>query len=117
MTLINMTNYATGHKAEEYAAKYLQKQGYKIVALNWKTKYCEIDLVAKKDNVIYLVEVKYRQNDRQGRGLDYITPKKLKQMKFSAEMWVENNNWSGDYCLAALEIDSGGGTNFIEIDS
>lgn len=110
-----MTNYSVGHDAETVAAKYLRKHGFKIRELNWKTRWCEIDVVAEKDKTIYFVEVKYRQSTRFGTGLDYITPKKVQQMSFAAEMWVSNHDWSGDYQLAALEVDgSTGEINFLE---
>jgi len=99
-----MSNYSTGHVAEEYAAKYLQKHGFKIVDLNWKTKYCEIDIIAQKKKRIYFIEVKYRQSDSHGSGLDYITDKKLKRMRFAAEIWVLENNWKNDYTLGAIEM-------------
>ncbi len=108
-----MTNFATGHAAEQVAAEYLQDKRFKIVCLNWKTRYCEIDIVAQKDNAIYFVEVKSRKNSLQGSGLDYITPRKLKQMTFAAEMWVSENKWKGDYCLAAISIE-GNEINFLE---
>lgn len=101
-----MTNFQTGHDAEKTAAEYLQKKGYKIIDINWKTKYCEIDIIAQKDKSIYFVEVKYRNNDSYGSGLDYITPKKLKQMTFAAEMWIQQNNTKFNYQLAALELSS-----------
>lgn len=100
-----ITNYQSGHSAEVQAAEYLKSQGFKIHELNWKTKYCEIDIVAEKDKAVYFVEVKYRKNQNQGFGIDYITPKKLNQMRFAAEMWVSNHNWSGEYQLAAIGID------------
>ena len=100
-----MTNYAAGHSAEVRAAEYLKQNGFIVIELNWKTKYCEIDVVAEKDKAVYFVEVKYRRNNNQGYGLDYVTPKKLNQMRFAAEMWVSNNNWSGEYQLAAIGID------------
>lgn len=99
-----MTNYAVGHIAEEYAANYLKKQGYKIIALNWKTKYCEIDIIAQKKKRIYFIEVKYRESDHQGSGLEYITPAKLRRMRFAAEIWVLENKWSKDYTLGAIEM-------------
>lgn len=108
-----MTNYQTGHAAEKWAAEYLESKGYKIIALNWKTKYCEIDIVAQKKKVIYFVEVKYRRNTKQGYGLDYVTPRKLRQMRFAAEMWVSNQRWPGRYQLAAMGID-GGEISFID---
>ncbi len=100
-----MTNYQTGHQAEKDAAEYLESKGYKIMQLNWKTKYCEIDIVARKKERIYFVEVKYRQTRSQGFSLEYITPKKLNQMRFAAEIWVSNHSWTGEYQLAAIGID------------
>jgi len=99
-----MTNYKTGHDAEKHAAKYLASLGYKIHDLNWKTRFCEIDIVAEKSKTIYFVEVKYRKSSAFGSGLDYITPKKLNQMKFAAEMWVSSHDWKEDYQLAAIEL-------------
>jgi|SRR3989344_1393411 len=99
-----MTNYAVGHLAEEYAAKYLEKLGYEILALNWKTRYCEIDIISKRKKVIYFIEVKYRKTADQGAGLDYITAKKLGKMQFAARMWVSENDWNNDYSLGALEV-------------
>ncbi len=101
-----MTNFQTGHDAEKVAAEFLVAHGYEILELNWRTPVCEIDIVAKHKNTIYFVEVKYRSNSFQGTGLDYITPKKLKQMEFSAQCWVEAEKWSGDYRLSAIEVTS-----------
>ncbi len=102
-----MTNYSHGQQAEQTAADYLVKHGYKILARNWRTRTCEIDIVAQKNKALYFVEVKYRQSDSQGHGTDYITPKKLKQMQYAAELWVQEHQWSGEYQLAAASIDSG----------
>ncbi len=99
-----MSSYQTGQQAELAASLYLQEQGFKILARNWRTRYCEIDIVALKDSTIYFVEVKYRATTRQGTGLDYITPKKLQQMHFAAEMWLTNHHWYGQSSLAALEV-------------
>jgi Holliday junction resolvase-like predicted endonuclease len=71
---------------------------------NWRTKWCEIDIVAQKTQTIYFVEVKYRKSAAWGSGLEYITSKKLKQMQFAAMFWVTENNWDGDYSLAAVEV-------------
>lgn len=99
-----MTNFSHGRAAEAAAIEYLKQNSFKILTQNWRTRYCEIDVVAQKDKVIYFVEVKYRQGDQQGSGLDYITPKKLKQMNLAARFWASDNNWQDDYRLAALEV-------------
>jgi uncharacterized protein (TIGR00252 family) len=90
-----------GKEAELKVAEYLKSVGFKVLEHNWRTRVCEIDLVAQKENVIYFIEVKYRGNNEQGGGLEYITPKKLKQIHFAAEIWVQQNNWTGDYRLLA----------------
>lgn len=99
-----MTNFAHGREAEATAAKYLESLGYAIRAQNWRTRRCEIDIVAEKGRIIYCVEVKYRQNAAQGSGLEYITPKKLRQMHYAAETWAAENGWQGDTSLAAIEL-------------
>lgn len=99
-----MTNFSHGRAAEEAASNYLEKLGYKVLTKNWKTRYCEIDIVAKNKKTVYFVEVKYRVSDSQGTGLEYITAKKLGQMKFAAQMWVAENHWADDYQLAAMEV-------------
>lgn len=98
-----------GNFAEEQVADYLVKGGYEIVDRNWKTKFCEIDIVAKKDSCAYLVEVKYRSNAAQGSGFEYITRSKLQQMKRAADAWATYNNWPGEYVLSAAEVS---GPNF-----
>lgn len=110
-----MTNYSTGHDAEKDASIYLEELGFKILALNWKTRFCEIDIVAQKGKSIYFVEVKYRNSDRYGDGFSYITPKKLKQMNFAARMWISDQKWDGDCTLAAIAA-SPAGFDFIEIN-
>jgi ribonuclease HII len=82
------TTKQIGDKAETVVAEYLQSNGHEIVERNWKTKFCEIDIVSQKDDCLYFTEVKYRKNTNQGGGIAAITPKKLKQMKFAAEYYA-----------------------------
>ena len=93
-----------GSEAEAAAADYLEARGYEVLERNWRTRVCEIDIVAKKNSTVHFVEVKYRSSSRQGGGLDYITPKKLKQMTFAAECWVDEHAYAGDYRLGAIEV-------------
>lgn len=99
-----MSTTETGRRAESAVAVYLQGQGYQMLQQNWRTRWCEIDVVAQKEQTIYFVEVKYRKNDYYGDGLAYVTPKKLQQMHFAAELWVSNYQWNGDYTLAAASV-------------
>lgn len=99
-----MSTVETGRRAEQVAADFLVYKGCTILQHNWRTRRCEIDVVAYRDDVVYFCEVKYRLTHNQGLGLDYITPKKLSQMRFAAEVWVVSNNWNGEYQLCAIEV-------------
>ena len=99
-----MSSTETGRKAERAASVYLEMRGYQIVERNWRRPRSEIDIIAKKDGVVYFVEVKYRRNDDQGGGLEAITASKLEHMRRAAEGWVEETEWAGQYQLAAIEI-------------
>jgi ribonuclease HII len=89
--IVQPTTKQIGDLAEDIAAKYLMKFGHKILDRNWKNKFCEIDIVSRKKDVIYFTEVKYRKKPDQGDGLAVITAKKLRQMKFAAEFYVLSN--------------------------
>jgi len=108
-----MTSFDTGRRAEKAAADYLRQNGFEIVGQNLRTRTYEIDIVAQRDAILYFVEVKYRKNDATGGGLEYITPRKLKQMQFAAEMWLSENRRSDPYRLAGIEV---GGSHFAVTD-
>ena len=118
------TNYQRGHDAEKRTAEWLTTQGFSIVELNWRRPQCEIDIIAqkskgrfKKVEVMYFIEVKFRSNDNQGDGFDYITPKKLKQMDFAVQMWLAENDWHHDSRMAVVAVQgSPGGFQMVELD-
>jgi putative endonuclease len=99
-----MNSTDTGRRAEKAAATYLEMRGYQVLERNWRRPRCEIDIIAKKDGVIYFVEVKYRRNDNQGGGLEAITPTKLRQMRYAATSWLAETKWHGPSQLAAVEV-------------
>jgi putative endonuclease len=99
-----MTNFSHGREAEAAAAEYLTRKGYEILAQNWRIRFCEIDIVASRAKIISFVEVKYRQNNQTGSGLEYITTKKLQQMRYAAETWMKDNNAKSSFRLAAIEV-------------
>ena len=82
------TTRQIGDKGEQAAADQLVADGHEIVARNWRTRYCEIDIVSVKGEVLYFTEVKYRKNDDFGDGLAAITAKKQRQMRFAAELFL-----------------------------
>jgi len=94
-----------GNRAEAFAAKYLKRLGFEIVARNWKTKWYEIDIVAKRGGCMHFVEVKFRSSDYAGKAISYITPRKLEQMRYGANSWVSEHEWEGDFQLDVITLD------------
>lgn len=99
-----MSSTGIGCLAEVVAADYLIKNKYKIVDKNWRTRVCEIDIIAEKNKIVYFVEVKYRKTDSWGDGIDAITTKKMKQMTFASKIWINQNNWESSYELAVISV-------------
>lgn len=93
-----------GAEGESAVVDYLSACGFKILDRNWKNPRAEIDIIARKDGVVHFVEVKYRASDSQGSGFDYITPSKLRQMGYAAEVWVQANGWDGEHVLSAAQV-------------
>ena len=106
-----------GDTAEAYVVKWLISEGYKIIDTNWRTKYCEIDVIAKKDGIVLFIEVRYRKQQIWGSGVESITPKKLRQMQFAADAWMSKHNYidNASICAAGVSGDPMRLDDFIEI--
>lgn len=63
----------TGKRGEEIARAYLEKRGYKIVTANYRTKYGEIDLIARDGATLVFIEVKTRTQKKFGSPFDALT--------------------------------------------
>lgn len=83
-----VTTRQIGDRGEQATADWLVADGHEIIARNWRTRYCEIDIVSLKDGTLYFTEVKYRKNDNFGGGLVAITTKKQRRMRFAAELFM-----------------------------
>jgi putative endonuclease len=67
-----------GRLGEELAVEFLQKNGYDILQTNWTFQKAEIDIIAQKDNVLAIVEVKTRSSVDFGLPQDFVKPAKIK---------------------------------------
>ena len=101
-----LTSKSIGDRAEDVAANELVRDGHTILDRNWKTKYCEIDIVSSLGSVLYFTEVKYRKTSNQGGAIGAITSKKHNQMKFAAEYYALKNKYAGyDLRLAVSSVE------------
>lgn len=66
-----------GKLGEELAVEFLQQNGYAILETNWVFQKAEIDIIAQKENVLAIVEVKTRSSIDFGLPQDFVKPKKI----------------------------------------
>ena len=77
-----------GRWGEQAAADYLEKQGYQILARNFRTAHGEVDIIARQQNVLVFVEVKTRSSNRYGYPEYSVSPKKRLHLLSSAEKYI-----------------------------
>jgi putative endonuclease len=83
-----------GKKSEDMAAKYLKKNGYKILQQNYRTKLGEIDIIAKDRDTIVFVEVKSRRSLQFGNPKWAVTPKKQRKISMVALYYLKSTKLS-----------------------
>lgn len=78
-----------GREGEVVAKDLLLKKGYRILDLNWKHGRKEVDIIARKQDVIAFVEVKTRSTDYFGRPEEFVTLSKQKRLIKAADAYVQ----------------------------
>jgi putative endonuclease len=78
--------FRTGLSAEARAAAYLMAKGYRILAKRFRTRYGEIDLVARRRNLICFVEVKARASLDDAAYA--VTPRQQQRIIAAAQAWL-----------------------------
>lgn len=81
-----------GKTAEDQAVTYLQKNGYTILVRNFRFQKAEIDIIAEKDNLIVVVEVKARSTDVFMLPQEAVTKTKIKLLVSAANHFMEEYN-------------------------
>lgn len=85
-------NLEFGKAAENAAAKFLESNGYKVIRRNYKTKFGEVDIIAKDKSVICFVEVKARHSRLFGEPKEAVSAVKQRQISKAAICYLKENN-------------------------
>jgi len=84
-----MANHiSTGKAGEAMAVEYLSEKGYEILHKNWRHKHWEVDVIASKGDILHMVEVKTKRNDKYGYPEDAVTRRKIKYLLCAAEAYL-----------------------------
>lgn len=81
-----------GKLGEKLAIEFLEKNGYSIIETNWTFQKAEIDIIAKKENILTVVEVKTRSSIDFGLPQDFVNPKKIQLLVKAINEYVISND-------------------------
>ena len=94
-----MNRKQLGAEGEQFVSVSLQQQQFEIIEMNWRCRFGELDIVAKKQQLLYFVEVRTRTiNERQhqqfGQAIEAINQKKIKKLYQLAQLYCYENNYT-----------------------
>ncbi len=87
-------NRRLGQAGEDAAARYLIKNGFGIIARNYRSPWGEIDIVAKDKNILCFIEVKSREQKNCGHPLEAVDRIKREKIIKAAKAYLATNNIS-----------------------
>ena len=94
----NFDRTSLGKFGEGVAARFLIKRGHTVLGQRLRNRHGEIDLVSRRGDHLYFVEVKTRgvaaAEDGFGGGLGAITSLKQRRMQRCAEVLIARNSWA-----------------------
>lgn len=105
-----------GKKGELIAQHYLESKRYTIIATNFRHQKAEIDIIAKKENVLTFIEVKYRTSITHGLPEEAIDEKKKKLIMSAAEHYIMTTNWEGAIQFDVISIIEDGSFNILHLE-
>jgi putative endonuclease len=89
-----MSNKEIGNFGENTAVQHLIELGYEILQRNWRYSHLEIDIIASKDNLLHIIEVKTRTSIEFGYPEQFINKQKMQFLKnAAAHFQYQNPDW------------------------
>ncbi len=86
------THNELGKFGEAQAVAYLQQKGYAILETNWVFQKAEVDIIAQKDTILAIIEVKTRSSVEFGQPQDFVKPKKIQLLTKAVHEYVIQND-------------------------
>lgn len=93
---------AFGRSGEGIAARTYERDGYRILARNYRCRAGEIDLIALRGNTLVICEVKTRRTDFFGDPAEAVTPVKQARLQRLAAAWLAENPAPG--CVLRFDV-------------
>jgi putative endonuclease len=96
--------HSLGHWGEDWAVAFLKLKQFEILERNWRYRQKEIDIIAKKDNVIHIVEVKTRSSTFFGAPEEAVNDTKSQNLTDAGEAYLEEKNLDSELQFDIIAI-------------
>lgn len=93
-----------GKKGEQLAVDFLIENNYDIVERNYRFDKAEVDIIAKKDDILAIVEVKTRSSLDFGNPQDFVKPKQIKNLVKAVDEYITENNLDAEVRFDIIAI-------------
>jgi putative endonuclease len=93
-----VTRKETGQQGELLAQNYLKKRGYRIIETNYRSRYGEIDIIAKHNKHLVFIEVRTKKSREFGSPEESITEAKAGRLRATACQYKETHSDLPDQC-------------------
>lgn len=77
-----------GRWGENIAAEDLRRKGYQILEANWRCRFGEIDLIARRGGYLCFVEVKLRKSNQFAAAVEFVDRRKQQKIRTTAQMYL-----------------------------
>ncbi len=105
-----------GNHYESLVATWLEGMGHALIDRNWRTKWCEIDIVSRYGGDVYFTEVRFRSTESQGGAIGSINSKKLRQMTFAAEAYLAVHKNENHARIQVAAVDNRGDVELFQVE-
>ena len=85
-----------GLLGERLAEKWLVSRGWRVVQRRYRSGHRDIDLIAKRDDLVAFVEVKARTGNAFGDPVEAVHWKKRSELIKSAQTWIDRHGSAGE---------------------
>ncbi len=112
------TTAEIGRLGEDAVADYLHRNGYELYVRNWRSGHYELDIVAVRNEVLHIVEVKTRRAESLTPPEMAATKAKFRSLLRAANQYLSITGWTGDvqFDLAAVSVWDDGRTDIDYIE-
>ena len=92
-----------GRKGEALARRHYEEHGYHVLAMNYRTRLGEVDVIAQRGSLYVFCEVKARSGGPYAPR-EAVTPEKQLRLQRTAELWIAEQGYGGFCRFDVLEV-------------